>query len=152
MATVYEHVKLFKKKHKGGITWWRLKKHSEVIQNHLNPKETVIYAFPGQKNDNPFDWFSTCVVAVTSKRILIGQKRLLWGYFLNSVTPDLYNDLEVYSGLIWGKIQIDTIKEVITLSNLSKSSLDEIETQISEYMMEKKAKLNKKELEDEKDN
>lgn len=149
MATVYEHIKLFKKKHKGGITWWRLKKHSEVIQKHLNPNETIIYAFPGQKNDNPFDWFSTCVVAVTSKRILIGQKRVLWGYFLNSITPDLYNDLVVYSGLIWGKIEIDTMKEVVVLTNLAKSSLDEIETQISEYMMEKKSKLLKKDAEDE---
>lgn len=152
MVTVYDHIKLFKKKHKGGIYWWRLKKHSQIIENHLNPNETVIYAFPGQKNDNPFDWFSTCIVAITSKRILIGQKRVLWGYFLNSITPDLYNDLEVYSGLIWGKIKIDTIKEVITLSNLSKSSLDEIETQISEYMMDKKGKLKNNELSKEKNN
>ena len=149
MATVYDHVKLFKKKHKGGITWWRLKKHSEVVQNHLNPKETVIYAFPGQKNDNPFDFFSTCVVAITSKRILIGQKRVLWGYFLSSITPDLYNDLKVYSGLFCGNIKIDTVKEVVTISNLAKSSLDEIETQISEFMMNKKEKLMKKSKDEE---
>lgn len=138
MTTVYDHIKLFKKKHPGGITWWRLKKHCEVIENHLNPKEIVLFAFAGQKNNNPFDWFSTAVVAITNKRIVIGQKRVAWGYFFNSITPDLYNDMKVYSGLLWGKINIDTMKEVVVISNLAKSSLDDIETNISEYMMEQK--------------
>lgn len=139
MATIYDHIKLFKKKYKGGIAW-RLKKHAKVIEQHLNPKETIIYAFAGQKNDNPFDWCTSCVVAMTNKRILIGQKRFVWGYFLTSITPDLYNDLSIYSGLLWGKLQLDTVKEVVTISNLPKSSLDEIETQISEFMMEQKKK------------
>lgn len=149
MATVYEHIKLFKRKYKGGIAW-RLKKHSKVIDQHLNPQETVIYAFPGQKNDNPFDWFTSCVVAITSKRILIGQKRVLWGYFLTSITPDLYNDLSLYSGLLWGKLNLDTVKEILTISNLPKASLDEIETNISEYMMEKKKEFKTREMNNEK--
>lgn len=150
MAAVYDHIKLFKKKHKGGITW-RLKKHSKVIEQHLNPNEVVIYAFPGQKYDGMFNWFSTCVVAITNKRVLIGQKRVIWGYFLNSITPDLYNDLSVYAGLLWGKFNMDTVKEVVIISHLPKSSLDEIETQISEYMLKQKAKLKKKENNNEKD-
>ena len=52
----------------------------------------------------------------------------------------MYNDLRVYQGLLWGHITIDTIKEVVVLSNLPKRSLDEIETQITEYMMEEKKK------------
>lgn len=144
MATVYDHIKIYKKKHPGGITWWRLKKHSDVIEKHLNPGEVVIYAFAGQKNNNPFDWFSTAVVAITNKRLLIGQKRVVWGYFYNSITPDLYNDMQVYSGLFWGKVSIDTVKETVVITNLAKSALDEIETQISEYMMEQKKKYNSK--------
>lgn len=151
MLTVYDHVKLFKRKYNGGIAW-RLKKHSKVIDGHLNPQEKVIYAFPGQANDNPFDWCSTCVVAITTKRILIAQKRLLWGYFLTSITPDLYNDLSLYSGLIWGKLNLDTVKEIVTISNLPKSSLDEIETHISEYMMEKKKEFKTREMNNEKNN
>ena len=50
----------------------------------------------------------------------------------------MFNDLTVISGLIWGKVKIDTIKELVTISNLSKESLDEIETSITKYMMEEK--------------
>ena len=50
----------------------------------------------------------------------------------------MFNDLTVISGLIWGKIKIDTIKELVTISNLSKTALDEIETNITKYMMEEK--------------
>ena len=140
---VYDMVKLYKKKFPGGVTWWRLKKHAKVVEQHLNPGEVVTYAFAGQKNDRFYDLSSTCVVALTNKRILIGQKRVLWGYFLSSITPDLYNDMQVYQGLIWGKVTIDTVKEEVVISNLAKDSLREIETQISEFMMEEKKKYGK---------
>ena len=44
------------------------------------------------------------------------------------------------SGMIWGKVYIDTVKETIILSNVSKAALDDIETQITEYMMTEKKK------------
>lgn len=140
LGAVYDHVRLFKKKYTGTVTWWRLKSHADVVERHLNPGERVMYAFAGQKNDLFYDVFSTCVVAVTNKRLLIGQKRLLFGYFLTSITPDLFNDMEVYQGLLWGKITIDTVKEVVVISNLSKKSLPEIETSVTEFMMEEKKK------------
>ncbi len=144
MGQVYDHVTLYKKKFPGGVTWWRLKKHANVVEQHLNPGEKVLYAFAGQKNDKFYDLTSTAVIALTNKRILIGQKRLVWGYFLSSITPDLYNDMQVYQGLIWGKITIDTVKEVVVITNLAKDSLREIETQITEYMMEEKKKYAKR--------
>ena len=52
-------------------------------------------------------------VEVEGKRILLAQKRVLWGYTFLSVTPDMFNDLTVSMGLIWGKVHIDTIKENI---------------------------------------
>lgn len=143
MGQVYDHVNLYKKKFPGGVTWWRLKKHANVIEEHLNPGEYVRYAFAGQKNDKFYDFTSTAVIAITNKRILIGQKRVAWGYFLSSITPDLYNDMQVYQGLIWGKITIDTVKEVLVITNLAKDSLREIETEISEFMMEEKKKYAK---------
>ena len=109
MGQVYDHITLYKKKFPGGVTWWRLKKHANVIEQHLNPGEYIKYAFAGQKNDKFYDFTSTAVIAITNKRILIGQKRVVWGYFLSSITPDLYNDMQVYQGLIWGKIIIDTV-------------------------------------------
>ena len=52
----------------------------------------------------------------------------------------MFNDLKVSSGIIWGKIYIDTVKEFVTLSNISKDALTEIETEISSYMMREKKK------------
>lgn len=147
MGAVYDYARLFKKKFPSTVCWWRLKRHAEIIERHLNHGEEVLYAFTGQKNDLFYDVFSTCVVALTSKRILIGQKRLVFGYFLSSITPDLFNDLQVYEGMVWGKITIDTIKEVVVISNLSKQSLPEIETNISEFMMEEKKKYASSEYE-----
>lgn len=137
MNNIYGKVKEFRNKYSGGIAW-RLKRHSEVIEKHLNPGEEVLYAFYGQKNIGPFEWFDTYVGVITNKRMLFGHKNLLWGYVLSSVTPDLYNDLQIFQGLIWGKIVIDTAKETIVLTNLPKHGLDDIETNISEYMMEQK--------------
>lgn len=135
--TTYNKAMEYKNNYPGNVAW-RIKKHASVIERHLNPNEEVLYAFVGQKNHKFNELFNSCVVAVTSKRMLIGQKRVVWGYFLTSVTPDLYNDLKVYQGLFWGRIIIDTVKEKIIISNLSKKGLDDVETNISEYMMKAK--------------
>lgn len=140
-TTVYDLVLKFKQKYSMSVAW-RLRKNSKVIQMHINPDEKPLYAFVAQKNNNPFDIFSTAVVVLTDKRLLIGRKRVVFGYFLDSITPELFNDLKVLSGVIWGKIHIDTVKEFITLSNIDKSALPEIETMITSYMMKEKQKLN----------
>lgn len=147
MESVYEQVKAFKKRYPLTIAW-RLKAHSKVIEKHLNPEEEVFYAFCGQKNDSVFNIFTTCVVAITSKRIMIAQKRPLIGYYFTSITPDLFNDLKVHTGLFYGKVYIDTVKEFTCFSNLQLKSLPEIETNVTEYVMREKKKygnLNKKE-------
>lgn len=137
MNSVYKKVCRFKEKYPDTIGW-RLKQNSEIVERHLNPEEEVLYAFTAQKNDNPINLIGSCVVALTNKRLLIGRKRVIVGYFLDSITPDMFNDLKISSGIIWGKVHIDTIKEYVTLSNISKDALTEIETKISEYMMKKK--------------
>lgn len=135
--SAYEFALEFKKKHPFTVAW-RIKQNASVVDHHVNSDERVLYAFAAQKNNNPFNIWGTAVVAITNKRILIGRKRVVIGYFLNSVTPDMFNDLKVTSGIFWGKIYIDTVKEFIALSNISKDALDEIETEISTYMMEEK--------------
>ena len=85
MGSVYDLALNFKRKHPGGIAW-RLKKHCEVVEKHLNPGEKVLFAFAGQKNTKFYEPFFSCVVVLTNKRILIGQKRVVWGYFLSSIT------------------------------------------------------------------
>ena len=140
----YEEIVKYKKKYHGGI-YWRIKKHCNIIDLHINQDEAILYAFPGQKNDSFTNIFQSCVVVLTNKRILIGQKGVLWGYHLNSITPDLFNDLEVHQEIIWGRVVIDTVKEEVTISNIDKKALPEIETKISSYMMKEKQKYGKKE-------
>ena len=84
------------------------------------------------------DWFSTSVCTITNKRIVIGCDHIITGYTLVSITPDMFNDLTVYKGIIFGKIMIDTIKEVVVFTNLDKNSLPEIQNAISTNMMEQK--------------
>ena len=134
---MYQCVMEFKKRYPMTIMW-RVKKHCKVIEKHLSPKEKVLYAFAAQKNDSATYITDTAVLCVTSERLLIAQDQILYGYTLTSVTPDMYNDLNIYSGIFWGKICIDTVKEVIYFSNFQKKALAEIESIISMYMIEAK--------------
>ena len=99
MNDIYEKVKEFKTKHPMTVAW-RLKANSKVVQKHMNPDEHVIYAFAAQKSKSSLDIFSTAVVVLTNKRILIGRKRVVFGYFLDTVTPDMFNDLKVVSNIL----------------------------------------------------
>ena len=107
---------------------------------HLNEDEDIFYLFVGQKNANPLDICSSCIIALTNKRIMVATKRVLFGYFFKSITPDMYNDMEVYQGLLFGKVIIDTLNEKVSITNVDKKALPEIETAISSYMMEAKQK------------
>lgn len=144
--SVYDRLVDYKSRNKGTICW-RLKSHAKVIEKHLNPSEEVLYVFAAQKGLSSLELFNTYVIAVTNKRILLAQKRVLFGYLFLSITPDMFNDLTVSTGIIWAKVVIDTVKEVITLSNISKPAADEIETQVTEMMMKEKKKYVKIEKE-----
>ena len=137
--TCYELVKRFKNKYPGTVAW-RLFPNANVIDKHVNPDEEVKFAFAAQKNDSTTDIFNTYVVALTNKRIILGRKRLFFGFFYTSITPDMFNDLTVKMGIVWGKIYIDTVKELVILSNIDPKALDSIETNITEYMMNEKKK------------
>ena len=136
---IYKEVSDYLKRYPMTLAW-RIRQHSKVISKHLNKDEDVYYVFPAQKNPDSLNIFTTCLVALTNKRILIAQKRVLWGYNMTSITPDMFNDFELSKGLIFGKLTIDTVKEVIKLSNLSQKALVEIETNLSEYILEVKPK------------
>lgn len=134
MSNSYSLASKFIKKYSMTIAW-RIKRHCDIIDKHLNPGEEILYIFAGQKNDSMVDLFHTCVIAFTNKRIMIATDRVLFGYFFRSITPDMYNDLTVSKGIIWGKVVIDTIKEVITITNVDAKALNEIETNITEIMI-----------------
>ena len=142
MSEVFKLVKEFKKKFPLTVAF-RTRKHSKIIDMHLNPNEKLLYVFCGQKNVSSLMFINSCVVALTNKRIMIGQKRLLWGYFFTTITPDLYNDLKVRKNLIWSDVEIDTVKENVYISNLDPKAAIEIETVITEFMMKEKKKYAK---------
>lgn len=139
----YELLKKFTNKFSGSVAW-RVKKHCKIIDMHLNPNETINFIFTGQLDIKPLSLFNTGVIAVTSERLIIAQKKLIVGYKFSSITPDLYNDLTVKSGIIWGTIMIDTVREQVYISDLDKEALPEIETEITMFMQEAKKKYAKK--------
>lgn len=137
MNNSYNIVKGFMSKFPMTIAW-RLKQHCKVIDKHLNSGEKILYAFAGQKNDSSINIFNTYTIVFTNKRIILATKRVVFGYFFKSITPDMYNDLTIHRGLIWGSITLDTVKEVITITNLDIKSLDDIETNVTEIMIKHK--------------
>jgi len=139
---IYQQIMAFKRKYPKTVAW-RLKKHCAVLAMHLDPDEKILYAFTGQKNDNPLDFTNTNAIVLTDRRLLMACKRLVFGYFITSITPDMYNDMEVAGGIIWGTLTIDTVKEVVVLSDIQKEAMPEIENTISEYMENAKKELNK---------
>ena len=140
MNNSYSILKDFMKKFPMTIAW-RLKQHCKVVDKHLNSDEKILYMFAGQKNDSSIDIFHTYVVAFTNKRIMLCTKRVVFGYFLKSITPDMYNDLTVYRGLLFGRVILDTVKEVITITNIDVNALNDIETNITDVVLNYKKNL-----------
>ena len=132
-----EQITNFKRKYPLTIGW-RLEKNSRVILEHLHDDEVIKYAFYEQKNKSSFDIFGTCIVAITNKRLIIGRDRVVIGYFFDTITPDMFNDLKIRTGIIFGRVIIDTVKELVILSNISKSALAEIEEEITSGMIDLK--------------
>lgn len=143
---ILNKVREFKKRYPTSISW-RLREHAAVADKLINKDEEILYAFAAQKSFNSFNILSTFIVVITDKRIVLAQKRLLFGYFYYSITPDMFNDLTLRMGLIWGKVVIDTIKEQVYLSGLSRKALEELETVLSKYMIQKKRQLENKDNE-----
>ena len=140
MKSIYEEAHKFKKEYPSTVAF-RIKAHSKVAQKHLNSNEEVLFVFCGQKNFSSWRIINSCVIALTTKRIIIAQKRLLWGYFFTTITPDLYNDLKVRKNLIWSDIEIDTVKEKVYLSNINPDGAIKAEKVITDFMMKEKKKI-----------
>jgi len=141
MASTYELVQDFNRRNKGTVRWFRTRKHADLVDRSLNPNEKVLFAFVGQYDDSHGTLFDTAVLALTNDRVIVAQDRLILGYKVISITPDMFNDISIDAGLIWGFVTIDTIKEKIYFSNMSKKGLLEIKKMISSYMLEAKKKF-----------
>lgn len=138
-SIVYEKAREFKRLYPATVAF-RLRAHSKVAEKFVGSDEEVKYVFVAQKNFKSYEFINTNVIVLTNKRLLVATKRVVFGYFYKAITPDMFNDLTIKSGLLWGKIIIDTVKEKIILSNIDKAALAEIEQNVSKVMMEEKRK------------
>ncbi|WP_353096214.1 PH domain-containing protein [Tissierella praeacuta] len=96
-------------------------KHFAIIEKNLQPDEKVLMTFIGlhnyismSKHENNFAY------AITNKRIIFGQKKLLAGEIVKSISLDFINDvtLETATGvglLANGVITFDTMKDTFNV-------------------------------------
>lgn len=139
MNDVYEVCKSFLKKYPRTLAW-HVKRHASVISQHINDDEVVLFSFAGQKDTSLLMPFYTTVIVFTNKRMLLGRKRCFGRYFYTSITPDLLNDFEVQANILFGSVEIDTIKEHFIISGLDKRGLPKIEDALSKYLVNEKLK------------
>lgn len=142
---IYDKAREFKRKYPITVAF-RIKAHAKVAAKYIGDDEEVKYVFLAQKNQHSYDFVNTNVIVLTDKRLLVVTKRLVFGHFFRMITPDMFNDLTIKQGLIWGKVIIDTVKEKVFLSNIDVNALSEIDDHVTMYMLEQK-KNEKKESE-----
>ena len=106
-------------------------KHFQIIIDNLMTDEYIIFPFIGlhnyvsaKKHDNNFAY------AVTNKRILMAQKRLV-GEAFQSVSWENVNDITFTTGMLFGVLTIDTFKETFNVG-LDKVSAQKINNEIHE--------------------
>lgn len=134
---IYKRVKEFKRKYPKTIAF-RLKAHAKVASQFIGEDEEVKYVFAAQKNYKSYEIINTNIVVLTNKRLVVATKRLIFGYFVKMITPDMFNDLTIKEGIIWGKVIIDSVKEKVVLSNIDPKALSEIDDNITMTMIEEK--------------
>ena len=134
---IYKRVKEFKRKYPKTIAF-RLKAHAKVASQFIGEDEEVKYVFAAQKNYKSYEIIKTNIVVLTNKRLVVATKRLIFGYFIKMITPDMFNDLTIKEGIIWGKVIIDSVKEKVVLSNIDPKALSEIDDNITMTMIEEK--------------
>lgn len=147
---IYKRAKDFKRKYPLTIAF-RLKEHAKVVSKFVGDDEEVKYVFVAQKNYKSYEIVNTNIIVLTDKRLVVATKRIVFGYFLKVITPDLFNDLTIKNGIIWGKVIIDTVKEKVILSNIDPNALAEIDDNITMTMIEEKKEYKKEVKKEKKD-
>lgn len=91
-------------------------KHFKIIEDNLMQDEEVKMTFIGlhnyvsaTKHDNNFAY------AITNKRIMMAQKKSLAGENFQTVSLKNINDITLVTGVVFGVVTIDTIKETFNI-------------------------------------
>ena len=77
--TVLGCVLEFKKRYPITVMW-RIKKHCQVIEKHLNCSEKVLYAFAAQKNNNPLDVITSYVKNIIIPTVILAGEKDIVSY------------------------------------------------------------------------
>jgi len=117
---------------------WGLK-HFALVENALAEDENVVMSFIGLHNYiSATNHNNNFAYAITEKRIIMAQKKLI-GEIQQSVFLDNINDITFTSGMIWGVITIDTIKETFNVG-LDKAQAANINAEIHDILHKLKNK------------
>ncbi len=85
--------------------------HFDIVAKNLKQDEDVLMAFIGLHNyQSATKHDNNCAYVITNKRIMIAQKKII-GEFFQIVSLENLNDVTLNSGMIFGVIVFDTIKE-----------------------------------------
>lgn len=108
-------------------------KHFEIIANNLQADESVELVFIGlhnyqsaTKHDNNYAY------AITNKRIMMAQKKVIGSNF-QTVSLDNINDITFTTGMVFGIITVDTMKERFNVA-VDKATGESINTAIHETL------------------
>ena len=85
---IYRRVKEFKRKYPMTIAF-RLRAHAKIVSKFIGSDEEIRYVFVAQKNYQSYEIINTNIIVLTDKRLVVATKRLVFGYFLKVITPDL---------------------------------------------------------------
>ena len=86
-------------------------KHCDLLLSKLDSNEEILVPFLGLHNyQNPTKHDKTFAYALTNKRFVLAQKRLI-GEAYQSILLDNLNDITYNKGLLGGVLEVDTIKD-----------------------------------------
>lgn len=112
-------------------------KHFGIIEKNLGADEDVLFTFIGihnyismTKHDNNFAY------AVTNKRILLGQKKVI-GEAFQSIALNKINDITFQSGIAYGVITVDAQTEKFNVAVI-KTQANNINSKLHELLFQLK--------------
>lgn len=112
-------------------------KHFVLVEQALMADEVVQMCFIGLHNYiNNTQHNSNFAYAITNKRIIMAQQKVI-GNTVQIVSLEHVNDITLSSGILFGVITIDTIKEKFNVA-LDKVSAGNIHKRIQEYLINSK--------------
>jgi len=122
----------------GFTKFWTIK-HFRLIANSLGEEEEVLTCFVGLHNYiSAMKHNGNFAFAVTNKRIIIAQKKLI-GESFQTVLLENLNDITFKSDILFGLITFDTIKEVFSVK-VDKKQAENINDIIHKILIEVKDK------------